>query len=71
MSGIPLHLQRRFEQRWAAKYASPVAPAAPKSIGLKGSVNSWPRRAKAKEKPAVLSQRASSVLEPVGSLART
>ena len=58
MSEIPLHLQRRFEQRWAARFVSPVASAAPKSIGLKGTVNSLPRPAKAKEKPAGLSQRA-------------
>jgi hypothetical protein len=25
MSDIPLHLQRRFEQRWAARFARPVA----------------------------------------------
>jgi hypothetical protein len=37
-----------FEQRWAAKLAS----AAPKSIDLKGTVNSLPRPATAKEKPA-------------------
>ena len=52
MSGIPLDLQRRFERQWAAKYASPVAPAAPKSIDLKGTVKSLPRAARAKEKPA-------------------
>jgi hypothetical protein len=28
MSSIPLHLQRRFEQRWAARFR-PVDPAAP------------------------------------------
>jgi hypothetical protein len=38
MSGIPLHLQRRFEQRWAARFVRPVAWAAPKSIDLKGQV---------------------------------
>jgi hypothetical protein len=56
MSIIPLHLQRRFEQRWAARFVSPVASAAPKSIGLKGAFNSLPRqaKAKAKEKPAGL-----------------
>ena len=37
MSDIPLHLQRRFEQRWAARFVSPVASAAPKSLGLKGA----------------------------------
>jgi hypothetical protein len=59
MSGIlPLHIQRRLEQRWAAKFASPVASAAPKRIGLKVTVKSLPWPAKAKEKPAGLSQRA-------------
>jgi hypothetical protein len=52
MSGIPLHLQRRFEQRWAARFVSPIPSAAPKSIGLKGAFNSLPRPVKAKEKPA-------------------
>jgi hypothetical protein len=59
MSAIPLHLQRKFEQRWAARFASPVASAAPnKSTGSKGAVNNLPRPAKAKEKPAELSKRA-------------
>ena len=40
MSGIPLHIQRKFEQRWAAKLASSGASAAPKNIDLKGTVNS-------------------------------
>jgi hypothetical protein len=58
MSAIPLHIQRRFEQKWAAKLASLAAPAAPKSIGLKGAFGSLPRPTKAKEKPAGLSQQA-------------
>jgi hypothetical protein len=58
MSAIPLHLQRKFEQRWAARFASPVAPAAPRSTDLKDTVNNLPRPAKAKEKPAELSKRA-------------
>jgi hypothetical protein len=37
MSIIPLHLQRRFEQRWAARFGSLVIPAVPKNVGLKGS----------------------------------
>ena len=49
MPDIPLHLQRRFEQRWAAKYVAPGAPAAPKSIVLKDTVNSLPRPAKQKK----------------------
>jgi hypothetical protein len=58
MSAIPLHLQRRFEQRWTARFVPPVASVAPKSIVLKDSVKKLPRSAKAKEKPAGLSQRA-------------
>jgi hypothetical protein len=57
MSAIPLHLQRRFEQRWAAKLASLVSSAAPKSISLKRAVKSLARPAEAK-KPAGLKKRA-------------
>ena len=39
MSIIPLHIQRRFEQRWAAQFGSLVIPAVPKTVRLKG----WPR----------------------------
>jgi len=52
MSAIPLHLQRRFEQRWAARFVSPVTSAAPKSIGLEDTVNGLARPAKEKEEPA-------------------
>jgi hypothetical protein len=48
MSGIPVHVQRSFEQRWAAKLASSGASAAPKSADLKGTVNSSPRPTRAK-----------------------
>jgi hypothetical protein len=58
MSAIPLHLQRRSEQRWAARFGSLVASAAPKSVDLKEAVNSLPRAVKAKEKPAQLNKRA-------------
>ena len=58
MSTIPLHLQRKFEQRWAARFVSSVASAARKSTDLKGAVNNSPRPAKAKEKPAELNKRA-------------
>jgi hypothetical protein len=37
VSIIPLHLQRRFEQRWAARFGSLAIPAVPKNVGLKGS----------------------------------
>jgi hypothetical protein len=58
MSEIPLHLQRRFEQRWAARFVPSVPSATPKSIDLKGTANTSPRPANAKEKPAGLCQRA-------------
>ncbi len=37
MSIIPIHIQRRFEQRWAARFGSLVIPAVPKNVGLKAS----------------------------------
>jgi len=43
MSEIPLHLQRKFEQRWAGKFVLPVAAAGPKSSDLKGIVDSLQR----------------------------
>jgi hypothetical protein len=43
MCTIPVDLERRFERRWAAKFASPVASTAPKSVGLKGTVTELPR----------------------------
>jgi hypothetical protein len=49
MSGIPVHVQRSFEQRWAAKLASLGTSVAAKSIDLKGTVNRLPRPATAKE----------------------
>jgi len=62
MSIIPLHLQRRFEQRWAAQFGSLVIPSVPAKVGLKGSpVNVIRRAAKAKEKPAGLSRRVRSL----------
>jgi hypothetical protein len=44
MSAIPLHLQRRFEQRWAARFV-PADAAAPKRIGPKATVNRMPPKA--------------------------
>jgi hypothetical protein len=54
MSDIPVHVQRSFEQRWAAKLASSGTSAAPKSIDLKGTVNSLPRVTTAKEAVATV-----------------
>jgi hypothetical protein len=57
MSAIPLHLQRKFEQRWAARFVDRAASTAPKSNPLKGALNTPPRPVKVKEKPAELSKR--------------
>jgi hypothetical protein len=54
MSGIPLHLQRRFEQRWAARFVRPVVSATPKGTCLKNTVNSLARPEQARKKPADL-----------------
>ena len=37
MSIVPLHLQRRFEQRSAARFGALAIPAVPKKVGLKSS----------------------------------
>jgi hypothetical protein len=34
MSGIPVHLQRRFEQRWAARFVTTNTSPLPPSIEL-------------------------------------
>jgi hypothetical protein len=51
MSAIPLHLQRKLEQRWAAKFASPVASAAPKNTDLKGAVTTCHAAERQKKDP--------------------
>jgi predicted nucleic acid-binding Zn ribbon protein len=71
MSIIPLHLQRRFEQRWAAKFAPRVASATPKNIGLNDTTNRLPSPAKEKEKPAGLVSGLSQRWNQRGSFART
>jgi hypothetical protein len=53
MSGIPLHLQRRFEQRWAARFLPPVTSAAP-NIASKETVNTSPRPSKLKKPPGLV-----------------
>ncbi len=39
MRCIPLHLQRRFEQRWATRFASPAASTVPKSVIAKAATS--------------------------------
>jgi hypothetical protein len=50
MSIIPLHLQKRFEERWAARFGSLVIPAAPKSVGLKDSPSTLRRARQSQRK---------------------
>jgi hypothetical protein len=45
MSAIPLHLQRRFEQRWASRFTLPAASNAPKNVGAKTAPLTMGRRA--------------------------
>jgi len=56
MSIIPLHIQRRFDERWAARFGSLAIPAIPKYIGLKASPVAR-RTPTAKEEPSGLSRR--------------
>jgi|ERR1700730_7218245 hypothetical protein len=52
-----LHLQRRFEQRWAARFGSLVIPAVPKKRRIeRPAVNIAPRAAKPKKNPPVRSE---------------
>jgi hypothetical protein len=65
MSSVPLHLERRCEQRWAARFAQRVPPSAPhehmdekpdQQLALPGKTKKKTRRAKAaglKSAPAV------------------
>jgi hypothetical protein len=39
MSELPVHLQRRFEQRWASRFAVPVAASAPKNTVMKAKIS--------------------------------
>jgi hypothetical protein len=50
MSIIPLDLQRRCEQRWAARFARPVPLAAPQRHRLEGESHQLAAPAKAKRK---------------------
>jgi len=52
MSAIPLHIQRRFEQRSAARFVRPVASVSPKSAVLKRVLPTSSPCPQAKEKPA-------------------
>jgi hypothetical protein len=51
MSAIPIHIQRRLDQKWASRLTLQVASNAPKNVGTKAAVSTIGRRAaKTKEK---------------------
>jgi hypothetical protein len=54
MSIIPLDLQRRCEQRWAARFSRPIPSAAPRNQRLVKESLQIAAPAKSKEKPAGL-----------------
>src|SRR5882672_1762000 len=37
VSAIPLHIQKRFEPRWASRFTLPAASKAPKNVGTKAA----------------------------------
>jgi hypothetical protein len=45
MNVIPLHLRRKFERRWAARFASPVVSTARKKTDVKATIVKTPRPA--------------------------
>jgi len=62
MSAIPLHIQRRFEQRWAARLVPPVALIPLKSLVPKPAAPTSRRVRKPKEKHAGMYLRAQGTL---------
>lgn len=58
MSIIPLHLERRFEQRWAAQFGSLVIPAVLKNVALKAHRSTLRG---ARQKPSRCEGKSSSV----------
>jgi hypothetical protein len=39
MSAIPIHIQRRFDQKWASRFTQQVASNAPKNAGTKAAAS--------------------------------
>ena len=62
MSAIPLHIQRRFEQRWAARFVPPVALISSKSLDFETCSADKSPNPQAKEKPTGMNPRAQSTL---------
>ncbi|MGD0848480.1 hypothetical protein [Bradyrhizobium sp.] len=52
MSAIPIHLQRRFEQRWASRFGPPVAPKKVETKATPSKSTGRPAVQQTKEKTA-------------------
>lgn len=48
MGAIPVHLERRFEQRWASRFGSQAASIASKNVGAKSPPSKLANRTAAK-----------------------
>jgi hypothetical protein len=57
MGTIPLHLERRCEQRWAARFARQASKPSSEKSEYEKQVNDSACLPKPKEKPAELSRR--------------
>ena len=51
MGAIPLHTERRIEQRWAARITPPAVLISPKSVSVKRAVPTSRRTRKQKKNP--------------------
>jgi hypothetical protein len=71
MCDIPLDLQRRFEQRWAARFSRPCPPTAPKKHELERQDQDRPSAMmREAAKPTVLISEPSNGTEKIYTLAR-
>jgi len=54
VSAIPLHIQKRFEQRWASRFTHRLRQKAPKNVGTKATPSMGRRaRQRSKKNPPV------------------
>jgi hypothetical protein len=70
MCDIPLDLQRRFEQRWAARFSRPNPPTAPKKHELeRQDLDRLSAMMREAAKPTVLISEPSKGTEKINTLA--
>ena len=67
MSNIPVDLERRFEQRWAARFSSPIASATPQKYQQLDAPGKRKRKTRRVESAGLKSSESYRRLrEPVG-----